>query len=163
MSARCQAITNCGRRCKFSNQCHIHTITGECGICMESMTRKHSETTICKHTFHKKCLNEWRKNDGVTCPMCRFNFDAPNFEVTLHIKNNWTNNSINNIPVSHENVEDIFDRFDLEDASLLLSRYPETSMTFDMNNISDLSTFLDDIGFGFSNIDTSILNAESVA
>lgn len=39
-----------------------------CSICMESMNNKY--TLPCAHSFHKKCVNEWKKYNK-TCPNCR--------------------------------------------------------------------------------------------
>lgn len=46
----------------------------ECPICMEECTREtECITTDCKHTFHKKCMEQWvnRKRWCVSCPVCR--------------------------------------------------------------------------------------------
>ncbi len=42
----------------------------ECSICMTEINLDDSFKTICQHTFHKNCLDEWRKNSQ-SCPLCR--------------------------------------------------------------------------------------------
>jgi len=50
-----------------------------CVICRESFFDKNTNfldvtkdkvETLCRHLFHKKCLNEWFKKD-ISCPVCR--------------------------------------------------------------------------------------------
>lgn len=47
-----------------SSECH------ECSICMSEINSDDSFKTVCHHTFHHSCLDEWRKNNQ-TCPLCR--------------------------------------------------------------------------------------------
>jgi len=42
-----------------------------CSICLDKMIlKKNTCTTLCKHTFHKSCIDTWAKQD---CPVCRQN------------------------------------------------------------------------------------------
>lgn len=41
-----------------------------CPICLDVIEARHSDITKCSHTFHKKCLKAWMKNND-TCPCCR--------------------------------------------------------------------------------------------
>ena len=48
----------------------------KCPICMESMIKKATCTTVCKHTFcsdcyHKTIGNTLKHHHSVSCPMCR--------------------------------------------------------------------------------------------
>ena len=47
-----------------------------CAICLESLTNnsclKNDVTLICKHTFHKQCINSITK-----CPMCGIEIKKP--------------------------------------------------------------------------------------
>ncbi len=40
-----------------------------CSICLSPINKSY-ETMLCKHNFHKKCIDEWLKNN-TTCPICR--------------------------------------------------------------------------------------------
>lgn len=42
----------------------------ECSICMTEINLNDNFKTVCRHTFHHSCLDEWRKNNQ-TCPLCR--------------------------------------------------------------------------------------------
>ena len=42
----------------------------ECPICFGNMKDKVVKYTICKHVFHKSCLNKWLQNKS-SCPSCR--------------------------------------------------------------------------------------------
>lgn len=42
----------------------------ECPICFNNMKNKVVKYTICKHVFHKSCLNKWLQYKS-SCPSCR--------------------------------------------------------------------------------------------
>ncbi len=42
----------------------------DCPICFNNMKNKVVKYTVCKHVFHKKCLNKWLE-DNSSCPSCR--------------------------------------------------------------------------------------------
>jgi hypothetical protein len=42
----------------------------ECSVCLRQMRLPLIKINNCGHTFHARCLNEWRKRSA-TCPMCR--------------------------------------------------------------------------------------------
>lgn len=43
----------------------------DCSICMEPFkNKKKINETICKHTFHEECINQWLKVNN-NCPLCR--------------------------------------------------------------------------------------------
>jgi hypothetical protein len=42
----------------------------ECYICYENITNTEKKVLICKHQFHKLCINRWLENN-ITCPICR--------------------------------------------------------------------------------------------
>ena len=44
----------------------------ECSICLDCENK--DIITICGHTFHSKCLNQWKIRE-VTCPICRAYLD----------------------------------------------------------------------------------------
>ena len=48
----------------------LEKVIGECPICHEGIKRKDKFKTVCKHVFHKECINNWLaiKNE---CPCCR--------------------------------------------------------------------------------------------
>lgn len=41
----------------------------ECAICL-SFSPKHMRILRCNHSFHRRCIREWKKKDPV-CPLCR--------------------------------------------------------------------------------------------
>ena len=51
------------------------TIEETCPICLDSIVDD-MFTTICKHKYHKLCLNSWLTKSQV-CPLCRTNLSAP--------------------------------------------------------------------------------------
>ena len=47
-----------------------------CSICLESIEDLCGELTLCKHKFHPKCINKWKKIK-TTCPLCRMKITEP--------------------------------------------------------------------------------------
>jgi hypothetical protein len=46
-------------------------IDDACSICFETLnTLCHKRRLSCNHTFHKKCIDKWAK-DNLNCPVCR--------------------------------------------------------------------------------------------
>lgn len=41
-----------------------------CTICLDKNKEKIIKFDICKHKFHKICIEEWIQNNN-TCPLCR--------------------------------------------------------------------------------------------
>ena len=73
----------------FDNCNHINEILGkaiyiknddpilqtDCSICMDNYKYKQYKRILpeCKHTFHKKCIDNWFKKNS-SCPVCRKDF-----------------------------------------------------------------------------------------
>ena len=73
----------------FINCNHINEILGnpiyikkddpilenDCSICMDNYKYKQYKRILpeCKHTFHKKCIDNWFKKNS-SCPVCRKDF-----------------------------------------------------------------------------------------
>lgn len=73
----------------FDNCNHINEILGraiyiknddpilqtDCSICMDNYKYKQYKRVLpeCKHTFHKKCIDNWFKKNS-SCPVCRKDF-----------------------------------------------------------------------------------------
>lgn len=47
-----------------------------CAICVDFLTCEDSVAIPCGHTFHDKCIREWKKQSS-TCPQCRVKFKTP--------------------------------------------------------------------------------------
>ena len=44
----------------------------DCSICLERFkVNEYQKTLVCKHSFHKKCIDRWFKKEHSNCPMCR--------------------------------------------------------------------------------------------
>ncbi len=42
-----------------------------CSVCQEDYkVKEYKRELICKHSFHKKCIDKWLKNN-LSCPFCR--------------------------------------------------------------------------------------------
>ena len=44
-----------------------------CSICLSELNNNTTTTTSCNHTFHKKCINNYRLHlatDFIRCPLC---------------------------------------------------------------------------------------------
>ena len=53
-----------------------------CGICFEMLDTEDKCIYLrdCKHMYHMKCINQWRKHNN-TCPSCRQSIDVPPFTI----------------------------------------------------------------------------------
>ena len=89
MALRCEALTKTGTQCKRgavtgTTVCYMHT--GDlCSVCMNHMNDTNSRTLDCSHTFHKSCLDRWKRRSN-TCPVCRAPFDQPKYNVKISIE-----------------------------------------------------------------------------
>ena len=71
----------------FKNCHHFHYFPGcpyeECSICLEEYEKDSKDLLsylFCKHTFHRKCIENWLKT-SVLCPLCKQDFRKhKNFE-----------------------------------------------------------------------------------
>ena len=57
---------------------------GDCCICLKKIDADET-ITICKHYFHKKCLNQWIEYNN-KCPVCRKELEIPVIETGYCIK-----------------------------------------------------------------------------
>ena len=42
----------------------------QCAICLETSGDNYIQL-ICKHIYHKHCIDNWYKTNNNTCPVCR--------------------------------------------------------------------------------------------
>jgi hypothetical protein len=52
--------------------CEKNTDNNTCSICWEELN-ENTTITLCKHIFHKKCIEEWKEYQK-NCPYCRASF-----------------------------------------------------------------------------------------
>ncbi len=66
-------INKIGKSCKkIKNEC-------QCTICHEDLKQNQLYRPLpCNHIFHKKCIDQWFKNNNPTCPLCRVDFMKEN-------------------------------------------------------------------------------------
>lgn len=50
------------------------------------MRTRNIRTLPCSHTFHSGCLQKWKQQGNYTCPMCREDFDPPQYKVSIHVE-----------------------------------------------------------------------------
>lgn len=66
---RCYGTTKHGSRCKQTYICRWHEMK-TCPVCFDEISCKQQHTTVCKHYFHKECIQTWfQRSDD--CPVCR--------------------------------------------------------------------------------------------
>jgi len=139
---QCEGLTKNGQRCKKTcpenqTKCHLHSNENTCPICMNALTEANGRTLECGHTFHKQCLERWRRRSS-TCPNCRAPFDPPTYRVKITID-----------PAGYEqehvtsNIQSIADVFGLDTS---IERFFST-INFAVSNMNDLRTILNEIGF----------------
>ena len=67
---------------RYDNNIDIHLISSSfipkkkhyCSICLDKNKQKIIKLNICKHKFHKICIEEWIQNNN-TCPLCRIKLE----------------------------------------------------------------------------------------
>jgi hypothetical protein len=49
----------------------------QCSICLNTYQKNEykREMDICKHRFHKKCIDKWLVGNSMTCPLCKQNYN----------------------------------------------------------------------------------------
>lgn len=154
---RCTGTKASGGSCKNSvrtekGTCCWHTpITStdpQCSVCLETMTTRNFRTLeTCGHTFHPRCLKNWKRQGNRTCPLCREAFDAPEFTVTITIA------PLQGEPVSLDasaSPDTIFSRLNLDIDNL--SQY-STELTFEADNLNNLRSILSEIGVDLNGSD----------
>jgi len=61
---------------KFETNPHNAANQNVCGVCMETITNKHSIYRLsCHHGFHQLCICRWCARGTQTCPLCRAQVD----------------------------------------------------------------------------------------
>ena len=120
------------------------------------MTHRTSRAINCGHRFHKSCLEKWKRQGKRTCPVCRRYFDCSRFKVTLSVVDldrmqtltSNLNPDIVNSLIHSSNIN--FDTV-------------STDMIFSIDNMEELEQLLADLGTGFTDLDSSTLDAERMA
>jgi Ring finger domain len=52
----------------------VAAVVPECGVCLDAMAKSNEVSLLCKHRFHKSCIDQWRRHGGKSCPLCRAAF-----------------------------------------------------------------------------------------
>ena len=160
MSERCTSTTKSGCQCKCfalanGNTCSIHTTMGDCAICMDTINGRGSRRLKCGHVCHTPCLEQWKSQGKNTCPTCRQYFDCSQFQVSLSIFNTSAQ-STSTMNLSPDVVNQIITG--MGDDTYIDFDSTQTEITFDIDTVSALTTLLEDLGAGLSNVHPSTLD-----
>ena len=160
---QCSGMTQGGCRCRRrvpqeGGTCMWHTpLTGPdstCSVCMEPMTTRNHRELPCGHKFHTKCIRKWKAEGNRTCPLCREEFDPPQFRITVNVE-----------PVGPNANNFVAQSFDASDRSLGLldmGIIPEggaftTELSFEAEDLDNLRNVLNRIGIELDNSDLDTL------
>lgn len=77
----------CRNRVTDTTRCHLHRDEGECSVCLVGLSGA-CRTLGCGHTFHRRCILQWKERGHHTCPMCRASFapPQPEYRVTVTVQ-----------------------------------------------------------------------------
>lgn len=147
----CGMLTRKGIPCKNSKNCHLHKKQEDtCAICLNSIRKTRGTRELwCGHMFHSSCLDQWKKVGKHTCPICRKKFDVSNFNVTIRIENNRTEQS-NIFQLSQQAIFSILDRLG-QDENFLNNAPAITDINFELDEIQDLQDLINDLELEVSN------------
>lgn len=160
---QCIGITQSGNRCRRcvsqdGGTCSWHTPLGgpdsTCSICMEGMTTRNHRELPCGHRFHTRCIRKWKAEGNRTCPLCREEFDAPQFRITVNVEPVG--------PTANNYVSQSFDATDRSFGLLELGIIPEggmfnTELTFEAEDLGNLRRVLERIGIELDDSDLDSL------
>ena len=117
-----------------------------CSICLNEVRSTRNNSGLrCGHLFHSECLEAWKKRGKNTCPVCRRVFDVSKFKVTVQIQNNITA-AAESVTLNEESVFNVLDIFDIN---------------FDVEDLPDLQSLLDDLGVSGADLDSSLFDTEA--
>lgn len=160
--AFCGAQTPSGTECKSrvrttGERCQWHKPIDDpdpnCSVCMEYMTIRNYRELGCGHKFHKKCLQKWKLEGNRTCPLCREEFDEPQFKVTVSIESLSNNFSSNSFDASGRSMN-IFDSLRMDPGEM---QGFSTELTMEAEDLDTLQSVLYRIGLELDRADLDSL------
>ena len=149
--SRCEAITQRGHQCKRGANCPAHRES--CSICLDSMTKKSSRQLRCGHVFHNSCIEKLKGSGSHACPLCRKLFDVSKYNISIKIENRDNDHS-QSLDLSEEGI------FNMLDGLTLLPTPGITSIDYETDIITELESFLRDVGISSTDFDSFVLDAE---
>ena len=149
----CGEITSGGTPCRNKN-CHLHgSNIRQCSICLNPVRKTRGSSELrCGHSFHKKCINEWKAQGQPTCPDCRKVIDK--YRVTIRIENIESAESNVLAPLSSLEVLEFVARMGL------IQDFTETQLDVNFENDPDLHSFFRDLNIRLADLNPAIFDAE---
>jgi|SRR6056300_566460 hypothetical protein len=167
--SECGATTRVGTPCRKKKatgkeHCRIHSDMSECAICLNSIiarSERNTRTLPCNHKFHTACINRWKRQGNYTCPICRHEFDIPEYNITIIIEARRTRERMitTNLESSQLVGQHIVDTFDLPRDNAI--EYM-TEIVLEADNMDELESALrNDLGIDLNEINMTINNNEA--
>src|SRR6056300_628187 len=162
--SECGATTRVGTPCrkkKATGKEHsrIHSDMSECAICLNSIiarSERNSRTLPCNHKFHTACINRWKRQGNYTCPVCRQDFNIPEYNITVIIEARRTRDRMvtTNLQSSQIVGQYLADTFDLPRDNAI--EYMTEIVVEAGNSEELLSALQQDLGLDITEINMSI-------
>ena len=167
--SECGASTRAGTPCRKKKvqgreHCQLHSDMSECAICLNSIiarSERNTRTLPCSHKFHTACINRWKRQGNYTCPICRQDFDIPEYNITIVIEARRTRDRMvtTNLRSSQLVGRHIAETFDLPRDNEI--EYI-TEIVLDAEDVSELRSVLrDELGIDLNEINMTINNNET--
>ena len=165
--SECGALTRAGTACRRrkaqgKEHCLLHSGMSECAICLNNITsrsERSARTLPCNHKFHTACINRWKRQGNYTCPVCRRDFDIPEYNITVIIEARSTRERMvtTNLRSSQLVGRNLAETFDLPRDNAI--EYM-TEIVVDAENMEELrSALMNDLGIDLNEINMNIDNS----
>ena len=165
--SECGALTRAGTPCRRKRaqgreQCPVHAGMSECAICLNNITTRSERSTRtlpCNHKFHAACINRWKRQGNYTCPVCRRDFDIPEYNITVIIEARSTRERMvtTNLRSSQLVGRNLAETFDLPRDIEIENM---TEIVVDAENMEELrSALINDLGIDIGEINMTVDNS----
>lgn len=137
-------------------------MTDTCSICLNCIRHTRSTRHLpCQHMYHSKCLQNWEKTGGNTCPMCRRQFERTEpvkaaFKITITIENTALEHS-STLDLTDEQIIQFMRSINIDPSDL---NHYITELDLEVDTSEHVNSFLTELGLERASFNPAIFNTE---